>query len=196
MVNDFFDRSVDRIVGKSNALAALSQPVAISLVVASCALGLIIAIPLLSTTIDAALVLITYGLITTYSAPPLRFKERGVGALLVATATQRTLPALIIFHMLSIWDQSTILFSAFISVVGIHCIITHQITDAENDRRSGMQTLAVARGTKALHQLLKYLIFVEVICLTLFILAIALTSNMLAILGVYGAWFLINLLRN
>jgi 4-hydroxybenzoate polyprenyltransferase len=135
MVNDLFDRSVDRVAGKPNALATLSQPVAIALVAASCALGLIIAIPLLSTAVGVALVIVTYGLITVYSAPPVRFKERGVGALLVATATQRTLPALIIFHTLGVWDQTTIIFSAFISVVGIHHVTAHQIMDAENDRR-------------------------------------------------------------
>jgi 4-hydroxybenzoate polyprenyltransferase len=195
MINDLFDRSVDRIAGKPNALAALSQPEAIILVAASCAVGLIMAVPLLSTAMDVALVIVAYGLMTVYSAPPIRLKERGVAALLAASAAQRTVPALIVFHTLGVWDRTTVIFSAFISLVGIRWIIVHQIQDAENDRRSGVQTLAIDQGTKALYQVLKYLLFpAEVICLTLVMISMMTNvPGILAIFGVYGLWLLIEI---
>jgi 4-hydroxybenzoate polyprenyltransferase len=93
-LNSYCDRAQDAKVGKHAEISYFSdwQLLIILLVLALFSLG----IPLSFADLKIRILgLVTFFLVTFYSAKPIRFKERGLWGISVATLTQRPLPFLL-----------------------------------------------------------------------------------------------------
>jgi cytochrome P450/4-hydroxybenzoate polyprenyltransferase len=163
IVNDYADRDIDRAAGKKKLLAAWSERGA----------QIAAAIPFIGT---IGLALICFDSPTTvvtmiavlvaalYSLPPARLKERGALGWLAAALAQRTLPLAIICEALKVWDVVLVGFSVLSTLIGLRWIIAHQLQDRENDRGSGVRTLATEQDPQHLVALLHVLFSLECTC--------------------------------
>ena len=144
LINDYADMEVDQKAGKKKIMHRLPKHVPFLLVVGSVVLGCL-PVLLVSHGWKTILVLaVIYFFGGSYSAPPLRFKERGVLGLLVSSTAQRCFPLLMIPVLLDMpVDKGYVLWMLLSFCVGIRYILVHQYIDAENDRRAGVETFAL-----------------------------------------------------
>jgi hypothetical protein len=141
-LNEVSDRASDRRAGKLNRAAELPrwQWLAYLILTGAGAVGLsFVWAP------DAAapvLVLLSLGLASAYSVPPLRLKERGVAGLATAAAAQWALPVLVVSAAEPDgWlHASSWLFALLSMAIGTRWMVVHQLLDALRDRRSGVRT--------------------------------------------------------
>ena len=197
IVNSYCDREIDLIAGKMNTLALVSEKKGLILVV------LIVITSLVSVFlfyIKQPVVLLLFYLAIViaalYSMPPVRLKERGVFGLVAAAVAQRTLPVVIIFHALEVWELSAPVLCLLSTLIGIRYIIVHQIKDEEADMNAGVQTVATTRGTAFLRMLLKNFIFpLELVSLVLAVIIMAMDLPAVGVAAVlYAFWTTIQLL--
>ena len=108
LVNDLSDREADRVAGKRNVLATLSEQKARVLVLAAGAIGIVLALPYWQQPGVIVSLISAYALAAFYSLPPLRLKERGAAGLIAAVAAQRTLPCFVVFYAMNFWDWTAV----------------------------------------------------------------------------------------
>jgi cytochrome P450/4-hydroxybenzoate polyprenyltransferase len=143
IVNDYADRAADRAAGKAKMIARLDERQALTAVVVPAIGTLLLALA----AFGAGTFLLSASAVSVaaiYSLPPVRLKERGFAAWASAAAAQRTLPLAIVFQALGAWDWVAVLIVLHGTVVGVRFIVLHQILDRDNDRRSGVRTIAAA----------------------------------------------------
>ncbi len=167
VVNDFFDRDIDFQAGKKKVILLLPNWVCILILIAMIAgaSGPILVIAGWKRKLVCA-VLLTILLGFYYSAPPLRFKERGVLGLIVSSTAQRCMPLWVLYEFIPMNMQDFILWEVLSFFIGIRYILIHQRIDAQNDLKTGTITFA----TKYIHvvSIGIYLSFaMEIICLIL-----------------------------
>jgi 4-hydroxybenzoate polyprenyltransferase len=147
LINDFFDMEIDRIQGKKNVFAKMAKLRA----------GLIVFFIFLASTLFGSnfllkdyfpyLLIFLYFFATFYSAPPIRFKERGIAGLFVAFLVQYPIPIMMIFSCfdsfgtIDMWG-----FALFTMVSGATLEIGHQRSDLSRDSITGTKTFAVRQG--------------------------------------------------
>jgi cytochrome P450/4-hydroxybenzoate polyprenyltransferase len=163
IVNDYADREIDRAVGKKKLLATWSERAALIAVAIPCIGIVAIALACFDAT-ASAMTIIAVLLAALYSLRPVRLKERGVLGWGAATLTQRTLPLVIIFAALKAWDVVAGALTVLSTVIGLRWIIVHQLGDRENDRRSGVHTVATEQDPQRLVALSHVLFSVEFVC--------------------------------
>jgi 4-hydroxybenzoate polyprenyltransferase len=163
IVNDYADRDADRTAGKKKLLAQWSEPAALT-AVALPAVGTVAAAWILFDLYTLALTLSAVLVAAVYSLPPARLKERGFLGWAAATGAQRTLPLAIIFQAFEAWDGVAVLMTALNTLIGIRYIAVHQLRDRQNDRRSGVRTVATERRPEQLIPLLRALFGLEAAC--------------------------------
>jgi 1,4-dihydroxy-2-naphthoate octaprenyltransferase len=129
-----------------------------------------------------------------YSLPPVRLKQRGLGGVLADALYAHALPlAFAGATMQAVGDTlpggqppEALLWLTGLSwslCLGLRNILTHQLADAANDRRSGTRTFVVGAGTRLARALRRSLLGAEVI---LFVsLLAALDPAWLAVLATY-----------
>ncbi len=167
VINDIFDIEVDRRADKPNRMAVLSISQRLLLCISLAVAGLV---PWLLTgfsTQSALLLAGIYTLLTIYSAPPLRLKERGFWGVMTDAAAVHAVPTLFIATVLSQitnlpQPESVTLATVatlWAALVGIRGIVLHQIWDRENDVASGVNTLVVRIGIEPARSWLSFLIF-------------------------------------
>jgi predicted O-linked N-acetylglucosamine transferase (SPINDLY family)/4-hydroxybenzoate polyprenyltransferase len=157
LVNDFSDRQADRVAGKRNVLATLSERNAWALVIVAGAAGLALSYwqrPGAIASLGAA-----YVLAAAYSLPPLRLKERGAAGLAAAALAQRTLPCVVVFYALDFWDWTAVALCVLSTLTGLRYIVVHQILDASNDARAGLTTFGTAHDARSLSAILTRWLF-------------------------------------
>jgi len=169
MINDFSDREVDKKAGKSKAIAQISSRAAKIVLFSIFLSGILISLPFWRYNYVFLILLIAmYMLSAAYSLPPLRFKEKRWGGIIVASITQRALPALLCFTIFrhSGWDS--VLFLLLFFIIGIRWIIVHQIKDYKNDLKASVKTFITSTGVlKGTRYLFVYIIPIEVILLVI-----------------------------
>lgn len=208
VVNDWYDREVDRAIGKESAVMAMRGTVVAALHVA---LVVVAALPWLAlgltTTAWAAFAAIVI-LPLVYSAPPLRWKTRG-GLGVVADASLAHLApttfALAAFGALELDDRvaaTVVAFAALVwsGAVGLRAIISHEIVDLEADRLAGVETWVGRIGTGRATRIGTWAVFpVELVALSCVVVALAAftavplvllaaTAVAMALSRVAGAW--------
>ena len=171
VLNDFFDREVDRLAGKRKTIAGMpTVAVAASivlLVVVGCA-------PVLLLTQNRLVCIVVVGAVyalgAAYSMPPARFKERGAVGLLECAIAQRCMPLLLLPCLLGfdIYLEPAFWFWMFLSFLdGLRYILIHQLVDQENDRISGVTTY-VGKASRPVRPLVASATLIElVICFVL-----------------------------
>lgn len=149
LINDYADMDVDKKAGKDKRMHHLPAGIPLFLVIGSIVLG---CLPVLIVSPDWRTVLalaVIYFFGGSYSAPPLRFKERGVWGLLVSSSAQRCFPLFLLpVLMKTEVDAAYLLWILLSFFVGLRYILVHQYVDAENDRKAGVETFALHHQRK------------------------------------------------
>lgn len=144
-INSYCDRCQDAKVGKHPELSYFSdqEVLILLLTVALFSLG----IPLYFTDIKIRILgLVTFFLVTFYSLKPIRFKERGLWGIAVATLTQRPLPFLLFAFLVPCAEKLAWFLFGWLCFIGLLIIMAHQIIDRYNDEKAGVYTWAVRGG--------------------------------------------------
>lgn len=157
LINDFFDMPYDITAGKKRAVHEMPKIAFI---------GIILAVVLISVLhllyLKEILYIITYItsylLATLYSAPPIRFKNRGLAGIVVNGLIEKTLPVLAIFAFFNHFDIDTLIFLAVSFSFGIIEIVTHQIYDYENDLTTEIHSFVTTIGMDKALKSYKYVI--------------------------------------
>ncbi|MBX3314801.1 MAG: UbiA family prenyltransferase [Actinobacteria bacterium] len=171
VVNDWYDRESDRALGKESTTARLGGPVVFALLVGLWAAGIVpwffAGLPGPAWGALAAITLMPL----VYSAPPIRWKERGALGL-VADATLAhlapTVFALACFGALDGADAGPAGLVASAGAVvwsltaGLRMIIGHELVDADNDRASGLTTWVIDVGEPRATAVARAIVVVEV----------------------------------
>ena len=153
-LNSYCDRAQDAKVGKHSEILYFSdrQLLIILLALALFSLG----IPLYFADLKIRLLgLVTFFLVTFYSAKPVRFKERGLWGISVATLTQRPLPFLLFAFLVPCDAKLAWFLFGWLCFIGLVMIVSHQIVDFENDKKARVYTWAVKVGKSGARKWLK-----------------------------------------
>ncbi len=141
VVNDFSDRDIDIKAGKFKPIHKLSKQ-KIALVLCLLIGGFLI-IPLYfgNLLIDIILLILLF-FATFYSLKPIRFKERGILAIIVADIAQRSVPFLILGLWVSASPVLILFFVGWLFMIGFQDELGHQLADLRNDEKSDTHTWA------------------------------------------------------
>ena len=157
LINDFFDTSFDIKAGKKRAVHELSRTafkgVILSVIVIS-----VLFLLYLKNTSYMIIYGLSYLLATLYSAPVIRFKERGFAGIIVNALIEKMLPVLGIFVFFNHLGVDTFIFVVTSFLLQVVEIITHQIYDYEGDLKSGIRTYAVDIGKDRALKIFRYVI--------------------------------------
>jgi hypothetical protein len=137
-----------------------------------------------------ALILTAYIVATLYSLPPTRLKERGTLGLLAAAVAQRTLPAVIVFQAMGVWDRTAVALCVLSTLIGLRYILVHQILDLRDDARTGLRTFGTDRGADFLCRLISRVVFpLELASLGVAVVTMAETvPSLWALAALYAVW--------
>lgn len=157
LINDLCDMPYDIKAGKRSVVHDLSKTIFV---------GLILGVVFISAThllylnelSYIAVYILSYILATLYSAPPIRFKSRGLSGIVVNALIEKMLPVLAVFAFFNHFWMDTLIFLAASFFIGILDIITHQVYDYETDLRIGIRTFIVNIGIEKALKIFKYFI--------------------------------------
>ena len=144
VANDFSDIEIDRKAGKKKVIANMPKAaVWISLIL----MGIIGVVPIMlyveNKILGALLILITVFLGVAYSAPGIRFKERGFLGILECSFAQRCMPVVLLWLFLDLNAKNIFLWTLWFLISfldGLRYILIHQYIDQDNDRETGVHT--------------------------------------------------------
>ncbi len=145
LINDFYDMPYDIAAGKRRAVQELSKTAFVSMILAVvfiCTLHLFY----LKATLYIVIYIFSYILATFYSAPPVRFKTRGLIGIVVNGLIEKTLPVFAIFAFFNHFGIDTLIFLVTSLFIQVSEIVTHQINDYEHDLKTGSNTFVVSIG--------------------------------------------------
>ena len=154
-LNSYCDREQDAKVGKHPEISYFSdrQVLIILLALALFSLG----IPLYFADIKIRILgIVTFFLVTFYSAKPIRLKERGLWGIVVATLTQRPLPFLLFALLVPCDEKLAGFLFGWLCFIGVLMIVAHQIIDFDNDEKAKVYTWAVRAGKSRAKRWLKF----------------------------------------
>lgn len=172
LINDFFDIEADKMVGKERPIQHIPIFTARIIIIGLLAVTVIYYLIFFQLTFSALFALVILLLAGTfYSAWPFRFKIRGLFGLAIASLCQRTLVFIaIIFGIFADPELALVVyFSLTTFLVGIMVIISHQIRDRENDRKSGIRTWATQNPLPKVNLFYKWLYIPTLITIFLFL---------------------------
>ncbi|MBL1208611.1 UbiA family prenyltransferase [Geminocystis sp. GBBB08] len=149
VVNDTFDIESDLRANKPNRIAYLSKLKRTFLIIGLATAGIIPWIWIGFMPFSVFLLTTLYLSLTIYAVPPLRLKERAAWGVFSDSFSVHLVPTLLVATIFSHLNDTTRLESNIFAVVssacfflmGIRGIISHQISDQENDLKSGVKTL-------------------------------------------------------
>jgi len=196
LINDFYDISYDISAGKKRSIQNLSK---ISFLKIIFVVGFISMLHMLYLKEISYIVIyiISYILATFYSAPPIRFKNRGFAGLVVDGLIEKTLPVLAVFIYFGHFGFDTILFVFTAFFIQIAEALTHQIQDYEADSRTGIRSAVVAAGKEKSTTIFRFFVvpLSSVLLVSLFyIIFLKVPSVIFIAAGVVVVYALISLL--
>jgi len=157
VINDIFDIEMDAAAGKPNAMGAVSTGARVGLLIGLVGAGFGCLLLLGAQPLLIGLLATNYLLPTLYSAPPTRFKERGVSSVLSDLLASHVVPTLFVGMALcgisvANPDLANGLIAsalAWAALVGLRGILVHQAVDSHNDRGANVTTLGGRLGRGA-----------------------------------------------
>lgn len=144
--NDRCDWAADRLAGKPQRGARPSASLCAGLASAFLALSVGAGGGRLPT---AAAAVGTLGFAWSYSARPIRWKERGRLGLIVGSGAQRVLPLVVVATVVAPRWAALAAGIVWLELWGVRAMVVHQVLDASSDRRSGVRTWATDRDPVA-----------------------------------------------
>ena len=193
---DAFDVEEDRLLGKSNLWAPLSNAGRVALLVLLLAASWLPWLVLPAGTIVLALVALEFVMFFLYAVPPVRLKERGLPGILADAMYAHALPALWTWIPLSIiagnrtFGPFPVVLGIWSFSVGVRHLMQHQAIQLDSDRVANARTYAVRRGRRAtLATVMKRVMPLEAVA---FVLLLAVVSSSVPLLAagfaVYATW--------
>lgn len=201
IINDSFDIEVDRQVGKRNAMAQFSPWQRALFCLALTVLGFSLPILMHFGTLAISLLGINYLLPTLYSAPPFRFKEKGILGILSDAAGAHAIPTLFIAttfaHLVAAPSLQVIglaiAATAWSFFAGVRGILLHQLWDRDDDLRSGVKTLVTESAVETVRFWMSRVIFpIELLLLSALILVIAHSTPLILVFTI--GYFLLKII--
>jgi 4-hydroxybenzoate polyprenyltransferase len=158
LLNDIFDREVDISAGKSGRKRGhtLSPSVMWGLVVSTAVISWTLILVSNPTTLLLGTWTVAYVLGILYSAPPFRFKNRGLLSLICNSVLERPLPVLVIFLFYRYHGPEAVLFPVISELVW--SVFKHQVHDYDEDLKANVRTFAVQIGRDASYKVVKFAI--------------------------------------
>ncbi|MEM7392269.1 MAG: UbiA family prenyltransferase [Verrucomicrobiota bacterium] len=152
VINDLFDIREDRLAGKTNRLAHLPRFIQIAYAIVPlllCGLCLFFFVRNIPVALFCAA---NFLIVTLYSVPPIRLKERAVAGVLADALGAHVFPTVIVLLLTgteagSMLSVVTLIWAA---CLGLRAIIMHQVLDAGNDKAAGVRTLPRIVSRKSL----------------------------------------------
>jgi len=158
VINDIFDVEMDAAAGKPNAMAQVSTGARVAFLMVLLGAGFGCLVMLGAQPLLIGLLAVNYLLPTLYSAPPSRFKERGVSSVLSDLLASHVVPTLFVGIALCGVSgaepglENSLIASAvgWASLVGLRGILVHQAVDSCNDRAANVVTFGGRLGRGAI----------------------------------------------
>lgn len=173
MLNDYCDKSIDKVSGKENAMSRLNDRQQILALAIALLVGFVAFIPFYRYKFAAMFAFLSYLCSILYSAYPFRFKEKGIMGLICVSLAQWVLPVLILFGIFEHFDLDTLFFALLSFLIGLRWILVHQLIDRDKDIRANIETFAASRILRV-YGAMRFLLALE------FVLMIALVSVMIS----------------
>ncbi len=154
VVNDWGDREIDRLHGKSNAFENLSHSQGIATLAVLFVIALISGLPFIRCSFVLPLWLSWAFFSLAYSLKPLRLKERGAWGLGFSSVAQWTLPILLTFAAMERfgrWDM--VVFAIANTISGATLEIAHQRYDRSRDLSTKTNTFGTRINSTKLDRL-------------------------------------------
>lgn len=176
LINDYFDMPYDIAVGKKRPVQELPKILFIGLILLIAFLSVLHLLYLKKITY-IIVYSITFLLVTFYSAPPIRFKSRGLSGLIVNGLIEKMLPVLAIFTYFDHFGTDMFIFILVAFFAQISEALTHQVNDYKADLQTGIRSSVVDMGKeKALvmfHKIvLPFSVLLIIVLITLIIIKV------------------------
>lgn len=180
-INDLTDIEKDSLIGKENAVAALSNTKRISLLLFLLFMAVAPWFYFPINWLNASLLLLEFLFFILYSFPPFRLKERGFAGILTDALYAHANPALLAAITFSLmvnkdnFDIQNLLIALVVwqFILGIRNIMLHQLKDFENDQQSGTKTFVRKIGLDKSEWWFKHFIVpLEVLSFLFFVVSI------------------------
>ncbi len=167
IINDCFDIEQDKKAGKYNAFANLSLSKRWFTIIILVIIAIVPWFFLPTNALNISLLACQFLVLTIYAIPPFRFKERAWLGVVSDALYAYVIPFGVAFSTFAlITEQSIFDFKWLIvamtfwyMVVGMRGIIFHQITDFDNDIKSGITTWAIEKGKEKSFYWLRRILF-------------------------------------
>lgn len=192
LVNDYFDLPYDIKSKKKREIHGLSRTslVVIILVVILVSLLHLVYLQNLRYTL---VYLLSFTLGFFYSAPPLRFKSRGLSGIIVNGLIEKTLIVLAIFAFFNHFGIDTAVFVLASFIIHLSDIITHQIydykSDLETDTKTFVVNLGLNRSMNIYRKLICPLSAISIIAI-LVLISLRITETIIIALLVFSAYLI------
>lgn len=185
MINDYSDKTVDKIAGKKtvmNSLKEWQQILVIMLVLFVCIVSFL---PFLQHTFAVISLFLSYLTAFLYSIKPFRLKERGAWGIIFASLAQRVLPIILIFSIFNHFQLDTLFFLILCFLIGIRWILIHQLHDRHGDLKAKIKTFTVHKGAEKSYYALIFFFIMELFSIGVFIgiLTLSITSIIPLVIG-------------
>lgn len=173
LFNDYCDMPFDIKAGKKRAIHEMPGIVPVGMLISFVLLSIILIMVLIlwKGISEYGIFILIYGiayiLSTSYSAFPIRLKNRGSLGIIDDVLIEKTLPVLLIFSFFDYYHLDTLLLVVLFSLLQLKIIIDHQITDYDADSKTDVHTFAVKIGIERATALLNV---VRIFVLLFFIL--------------------------
>jgi 1,4-dihydroxy-2-naphthoate octaprenyltransferase len=158
LVNDIFDRDVDRAAGKVESVRGhyLSLWAMVALFLLTGAVSWLLILLAGGTWLLYSMWVIAYVVGFFYSSPPLRLKSRGFWSLVCNSLIERPFPVLLVFLFYRYYGFELIAFPMLSELVW--SVFKHQVHDVITDTKSNVRTYAVMLGKDLSYKIVKYAI--------------------------------------
>jgi len=157
LVNDYFDMPTDKIAGKKTEIHDMPETLIVGLLVLVALLSWVVTIFLVGQTLYVLLYAVAYLMATFYSAPPLRFKCRGLLGTIYAALIEKPIPSILVFSFFQHFYIDTLILPIFFFVWQLEMITHHQYLDYEGDLKAQVKTFAVEIGLDKTKRILDHL---------------------------------------
>ncbi len=154
LVNNWSDRTIDQLHGKSNPFSNMRLLWIVGLLTATFAFVFLSILPFLSCAWVLPLWVTWFVVMLAYSLKPFRFKERGAWGILVSTLAQWTLPVLLAFAIMERvggWDMFALAVAYTLSGGALE--IGHQRWDRLRDQATNTGTLGAALKAESIDKI-------------------------------------------
>lgn len=190
-INDVYDNKHDAISGKYN-YSAKHSPV-MQTVIASI---LIVAIWLdwhflNNEELVGVLLATQIMLFFLYSSPFLRLKENPILGVVVDSLYAHLIPGIIVYFTILSSVESPIYLAVclfWMLVVGLRNIVNHQLSDFENDKRSGTVTTVIVMGKQQMKQVMNHLLLPCEVIIFLLFLGLSKQTGFVLLFFIFAIW--------